>query len=200
MQQALIIFIRNPELGKVKTRIGQVAGDALALQVYKNLLAHTQAITMHLQADKYVYYADAIHNLDIWANDTYFKAKQEGPDLGARMHQAFSTLFKKGYEKVCIIGSDCYELTAPIIESAFKELDTADMVIGPAKDGGYYLLGMKKEVREVFYEIDWSTDKVLEQTLLKLKDRYTYALLPTLSDIDTIEDVPKDWIENNLLI
>ena len=194
MQQALIIFVRNPEPGKVKTRIGQAAGNVVALQVYKNLLAHTKAITLHLRADKYVYYADAINNADLWYNDTYFKALQEGHDLGARMYEAFSALFKKGYEKVCIIGSDCYELTAPLIKNAFKELDRADVVIGPAKDGGYYLLGMKREIRELFYDIDWSTNKVLYQTLLKLKDRYTYTMLPVLSDIDTVEDVPEGWL------
>lgn len=196
MKEALILFVRNPELGKVKTRISNVAGDAFALHVYKNLLAHTKTITLHLPVDKYVYYADEIQDEDLWNNDLYFKAKQEGLDLGTRMHHAFSSVFQKSYKKICVIGSDCLELTAQIIEDAFKKLDKTDVVIGPAADGGYYLLGMKNAIKDVFQGIDWSTNLVLSQTLKKLENRYSYELLPVLSDIDILEDLPKDWFLN----
>jgi len=193
---ALIIFVRNPEPGKVKTRIGAVAGNHVALAIYCKLLQHTRDITIDLAADKYVYYADKINAHDLWNQDHYYKAKQEGPDLGTRMHTAFSTLFQKGYEKACIIGSDCYELTGYLIHRAFEELNNADIVIGPALDGGYYLLGMNDGVKDIFSDIAWSTSKVLEQTLDKLQGRYTYTLLPALPDIDTLQDVPTSWLRH----
>ena len=194
MTDALILFVRNPEAGKVKTRIAAVAGDAMALHIYERLLQHTHAITSSVAADKFVYYADAINQKDRWSIGHYIKAIQEGPDLGARMYQAFNDIFKQGYEKVCIIGSDCYELTSSIIEQAFTKLNHTDIVIGPATDGGYYLLGMKNGVKNLFAGIEWSTSNVLQQTLQHIEQQHcTYSLIPELTDIDTVNDIPEAW-------
>src|SRR4051812_9764031 len=111
MKQALIIFIRNPVLGQVKTRLAKTLGDEQTLSIYKELLRHTHAITQKLPFDKYVFYADGITKGDIWENYIYNKLVQTGNDLGARMQAAFELLFSKGYQHICIIGSDCYELT-----------------------------------------------------------------------------------------
>lgn len=194
MKHALIIFVRHPEPGKVKTRIGAVAGHEVALAIYDKLLQHTQEITAALAADKFVYYADALADNDLWSKRQYKKARQEGTDLGERMRNAFTTVFSKGYEKVCIIGSDCYELTTALLERAYEELDAADIVIGPAKDGGYYLLGMKGGVKDVFKHIEWSTGKVLQQTIQLIAPKHQYTLLPCLRDVDTLEDVPTEWL------
>jgi rSAM/selenodomain-associated transferase 1 len=195
MTDALIIFVRHPELGKVKTRIGDIAGAAFALEVYQRLLQHTHAITMELDMDKYVYYAGDLCEHDIWSNRRYHKARQEGTNLGTRMRQAFEAVFGKGYQRVCIIGSDCYELTTSLIVQAFEGLSETDFVIGPAKDGGYYLLGMRNGVKNVFQHIEWSTDKVLQQTLAQISPPFQYTLLPQLADVDTLEDVPDSWKE-----
>ena len=193
MSDALILFVRKPEKGKVKTRIAATAGDDFALNIYNKLLQHTHHITNTLSCDKYVFYAGAIVETDMWRTG-YNKLAQADTDLGNRMKKAFAQLFKKGYQRVCIIGSDCYELTKEIIELAFEKLHTHDAVIGPAHDGGYYLLGMKDELKDVFQDIEWSTEKVLEQTMAQLAFlNHSFVLLPMLHDVDTIDDVPTHW-------
>jgi uncharacterized protein len=194
MKKGLIIFVRHPELGKVKTRLAASIGNEATLIIYKKLLQHTFDISHAVDADKHVFYSETIIENDLWSGERFFKHLQEKVDLGNRMKTAFEKVFKKGYERVCIIGSDCYELSAQIIEDAFQRLDETDLVIGPAKDGGYYLLAMKDDVKDVFQNIEWSTEKVLKQTIEVIQKKgYSYSLLPQLSDVDTIEDVPQQW-------
>ena len=192
LKQVLIIFVRNPVFGKVKTRLAKTIGDEQALSIYKELLRHTHDITQTLACDKYVFYADGITLDDIWENDIYKKQVQTGNDLGIRMHTAFDILFSKGYQHICIIGSDCYELTTAIIQQAFNSLPQYNTVIGPSADGGYYLLGLSRMQLSLFTNIAWSTDKVLAQTIdtCIVEDR-SHVLLPILHDIDNEED----WIQ-----
>jgi rSAM/selenodomain-associated transferase 1 len=197
MEKALIIFVRNPELGKVKTRLAADVGNENALLIYKKLLQHTFEITQQSQAHKFIFYADKIEPDDMWQQENYFKLLQDKKDLGNRMQSAFENIFKKGYNKVCIIGSDCFELSADMIDKSFAYLDTYDLIIGPANDGGYYLLAMKNEIKDVFKNIDWSTEKVLQQTIKKTREKkYTYLLLDKLNDVDTVTDVPQLWKED----
>ena len=192
-KEALILFVRKPELGKVKTRIAATEGEAVALAIYQRLLEHTYTITSGLPVDKYVFYAGEMVSHDIW-NQGYYKMLQEETDLGNRMKAAFSLLFQKGYEQICIIGSDCYELDASVIRQAFSSLAQTDMVIGPASDGGYYLLGMRQGLKDVFQHIEWSTESVLQQTIDQIRAlNSSYVLLPVLNDVDTIHDVPESW-------
>ncbi|WP_340077406.1 TIGR04282 family arsenosugar biosynthesis glycosyltransferase [Leptobacterium sp. I13] len=188
MKKALIIFVRNPKLGNVKTRLAKTIGDAYALQVYKILITHTVAVTSALDVAKFVYYADHVQNDDLWSPHTYYKKEQQGNDLGERMKNAFQELFDSGFDRVVIIGSDSYDITHQHIESAFDALNESDAVIGPAKDGGYYLLGLKKMVPEIFENKEWSSSSVLEKTLLDLKN-HAVVLLEPLNDIDTYEDL-----------
>ena len=114
---------------------------------------------------------------------------QASGGLGERMEQAFRQAFEAGAKKVVIIGSDCPELTGEMLQRAFDQLDEADYVLGPAPDGGYYLLGMKELESSVFHDIEWSTETVRAQTLEKIQAAgKSYALLPVLSDVDTEED------------
>ncbi len=192
MKTALILFVRNPVLGKVKTRLAKTAGDTAALAIYKALLRHTNVVAKSMQCDKYVFYADNIAEYDIWENTIYQKKLQAGNDLGARMHAAFEALFSKGYQHICIIGSDCYELTTATIQQAFNALLQNDVVIGPSADGGYYLLGLSCMQPSLFKDIAWSTSKVLEQTIAAcIAAGCSHRLLATLHDIDTEED----WIQ-----
>jgi uncharacterized protein len=191
----LMLFVRKPELGKVKTRLAQDVGDAKALEIYIKLLHHTHTITQALPADKQVYYAGEIEQHDFWQKPVYQKRKQPEGDLGFKMEQAFATAFKDGYNAVIIIGSDCHELTQHIIEQAYDALQNHDVVIGPAKDGGYYLLGMKVLHSELFRNKQWSTSSVLTDTLSDLKySELTYTLLPVLSDVDHVTDVDAAWL------
>jgi len=187
-KNALIIFTRNPELGKCKTRLAKVIGDEAALEIYKYLLNHTAEISKNIKADKFVFYSDDIKKEDLWNKDIFRKKLQYGTDLGARMENAFTELFQLNYEKVIIIGSDLLDLNTKHVDDAFQLLETNELVIGPAKDGGYYLLGMKNLHLDVFKNKDWGTSTVFKETIKDIQKR-NYALMEELNDIDTFEDI-----------
>lgn len=188
----LIIFTRNPELGKVKSRLAKSIGNEKALQIYKELLAHTRKISENLDADKHLYYTNEISNSDAWDASIYEKKIQVTGDLGIKMGNAFESAFLLGYEKVIIIGSDIYDLTQSHIEYAFSCLDKTDTVIGPALDGGYYLLGLKMYIPSVFKNKNWGSDSVLKDTVEDLDTKFSISFLETLNDIDVISDIKHD--------
>jgi rSAM/selenodomain-associated transferase 1 len=190
MKEALLIFTKNPERGKVKTRLAATIGNEAALTIYMQLLSHTSAITSYLPVDKFVFYSNHILKKDIWDNTYFFKQVQIGDDLGERMKNAFAATFQKGYDKIIIIGTDCADLNADIILTAFAHLNLYDVLIGPAEDGGYYLLGMKQLHAALFEEINWSTHTVLSETTKKCNAmQLSYHLLPVLHDIDEEKDL-----------
>jgi len=190
MKDALIIFTKNHEAGKVKTRLAATLGNEAALSIYVQLLSHTVSITNYLPVDKFVFYSGHILQEDIWSNKHFFKQVQAGSDLGERMKNAFAATFQKGYDKIVIIGTDCPDLNAGIIMNAFAYLNSHDVVIGPAEDGGYYLLGMKQLYSELFENIIWSTNTVLNETQMKCTAlQLNYCLLPVLKDIDEEKDL-----------
>ena len=184
----LLVFTRNPELGKVKTRLAKTVGDQIALTIYTFLLERTRDIAIKVAADKAVYYSVKIRENDIWDPSIFKKHQQNGEDLGIRMLHAFKNGFDEGYEKIIIIGSDLYDLTAKTIEKAFTLLDKNDVVIGPAKDGGYYLLGINSLEEKVFKNKNWGTETVRKDTLEDLKDKKVF-LLEELNDVDVFEDI-----------
>ncbi len=184
---AIITFVRKPELGKVKTRLAATIGNEKALKVYELLLQHTHKVVDQIAADKFIFYTDIVED-DIW--NGYFKLKQANGDLGIKMMHAFETVFKLGYGNVAIIGSDCLELAAEHIQNAFTVLETNDAVIGPCFDGGYYLLGLKTIIPLIFENKLWSTSLVYQQTIDDLVN-YNYQNLATLNDIDDEQDLKK---------
>lgn len=192
MKQVVLIFAKNLIHGEVKTRLAATAGKDVAFSVYKELLQHTKEITKDIAAGKIVFYSNDIEAQGIWSDETFNKQIQKGNDLGERMQNAFAYAFANGYKEVVIIGTDCFELTPAIIMGAFAYLKTHDIVIGPAEDGGYYLLGMKKLYSEMFQNILWSTDSVLQQTIAICKRKsLSCHLLQVLSDIDDEKDLLK---------
>ncbi|MBT4780342.1 TIGR04282 family arsenosugar biosynthesis glycosyltransferase [bacterium] len=184
----LLIFTRNPELGKVKTRLAKTIGAEKALAIYKFLLAHTKKVTEKIACDKAVYYSVKVREDDLWNGEIYQKKQQLGEDLGIRMQNAFQDAFANGYEKVLIVGSDLIDLSEEIIEKGFLQLASNDVVIGPAEDGGYYLLGMKSVHPNVFKNKNWGTSSVREETLNDLKDKKVH-LLNELNDADVLDDI-----------
>ena len=184
----LLIFTKNPVAGKVKTRLAKDLGDKKALKIYKFLLDHSVAFTTPVKAEKQVYYSDSVNPDDIWDNDVFLKNRQSGNDLGERMYNAFNDGFEKDYKQIIIIGSDMYDIDSEVIESAFRELKSHDYVIGPAADGGYYLLGMKNLNSELFKNKNWGTSSVLEDTLKDLEDK-NVKLLETRNDVDVLDDI-----------
>ncbi len=200
MKNALIIFLKYPELGRAKTRLAKSIGDEKTLQIYIALLNHTKSITQSLACDVFLYYDKPSPQYLDWERENAHNTIQFDGDLGERMKYAFEDVFDKQYTKVAIIGSDCYELTREIIEDAFLNLDSYDVVFGPAKDGGYYLLGLKENQPVLFDNINWSTATVLEESIKKAKKEHLKAsFLTPLSDVDTFDDLPlelKKLIDN----
>lgn len=189
MANTLIIFIRLPELGKVKTRLARTVGDEKALEIYRFLLEKTRKAALEADVKRLLFYVDNIGQNDEWPDDFFEKNVQCSGDLGERMRQAFDIAFEKGAEKAIIIGSDCPEIAEASISRALAMLDTVDCVLGPTYDGGYYLLGVKKPAPFLFKDISWSTEVVLEQTLAAVQQAgLTAALLQPLRDIDTEAD------------
>jgi rSAM/selenodomain-associated transferase 1 len=184
----LLIFTRNPKLGKCKTRLAATIGDQAALDIYMILLRHTAEITNGLNCSKEVYYSEEVSENDLWDNGNYAKQLQKGTDLGERMYNAFKSGFQKGYKKIIIIGSDIYDLNSETIDEAFAEMENVDFVIGPAADGGYYLLGMKSLNIDIFLNKNWGTETVLEDTLNNLNNK-KIKLLQIKNDIDVYEDL-----------
>jgi len=184
----ILIFTRNPKIGQCKRRLAEKVGDVNALSVYKILLGYTVKVTDDLNCDKAVYYTPKITKNDIWGDDNYQKFRQKGADLGLRMMHAFENSFQAGYEKVIIIGSDIIDLKPQHINQAFNALDNNDVVIGPAEDGGYYLLGMKKMRTSIFLNKDWGTSSVRKDTLSDLLSLQV-VLLEMLNDIDVYDDL-----------
>ncbi|HZB11494.1 MAG TPA: TIGR04282 family arsenosugar biosynthesis glycosyltransferase [Chryseolinea sp.] len=196
MKQLLIVFIKNPILGKVKTRLAASLGDQKALRVYKKLLDHTLRITGNLEYDKIVYYSDFVPEQDEWLSAGFKQGLQIGQDLGQKMENAFEEGFRTGYSRILIIGSDCFELTSYHISKAFDNLENSNVVLGPATDGGYYLLGMTELFENVFENKKWSTDSVLRDTIKNLTDsNIKFNLLEQLNDIDTESDLQSSKID-----
>jgi len=191
----IIVFVKNAVLGKVKTRLAKTIGNKKALAVYEQLLGVTEKAVNQVGVYKYIYFSEEIEQENWRGTDKFV---QKGGDLGEKMENAFNNGFENGFEKIILIGSDLPDLSADIIWQGFRELDSNEFVLGPAEDGGYYLIGMNKPKYCVFKNKNWSTESLLKQTLSELTDkRIKYSLLETLNDIDTFEDLKTSKIYND---
>ena len=186
----IIIFYRNPILGHVKTRLAAGIGSEKALEVHLKLGMRTMQVVSDVSCDKVVFYDREAVAGDYWDDRVFMKEIQKGADLGERMTDAFDRMFHDGYRNILIIGTDCPEITSELIESAFENLGNHDVVIGPAVDGGYYLLGLKAPVHELFTGVDWGSAAVFDQTIQKLSlSGQSFFCLRKLHDIDRPEDL-----------
>lgn len=191
-RKLIIVFVKNTERGSVKTRLAKVIGHARAREVYNELVDITREAVNSLPFDKWVYFSEA-ENRTQWASD--HTAVQHGNDLGEKMCNAFKDAFRAGYEEVILIGSDLPDISGTIIESAFDSLGNAEMVLGPADDGGYYLVGMTRLIDGVFRDKPWSQPQLLQSTLDELKaNKMSVSLLQSLNDVDTYEDYVRSSI------
>ncbi|MEP0711627.1 MAG: TIGR04282 family arsenosugar biosynthesis glycosyltransferase [Algoriphagus sp.] len=189
MKDGIIIFQKNAELGKVKTRLAATIGDQGAFDAYRRLVAYTHKVASKCAAEKVVFYTNFLENDRSAYPSGYRFELQSGEDLGDRMKNAFGQLFAEKYDRLVIIGTDCAEITPEHISEAFEVLEKQEVVIGPAHDGGYYLLGMRAFFPSVFDGIPWSTDQVAELTINYLEtNSISYGRMATLSDVDIEED------------
>ena len=195
----LLIFAREPVLGRVKTRLAAGIGAAAALAVYRELLALTAAAAAAAQVPATVWLAEAPADEATAVSAALprpewpglpWRVQPPAESLGARMAHAFEKAFEEGAGRVVVIGTDCPGLSAALLTQAFNQLLTHDVVLGPADDGGYYLLGMNKLEAEFFENKSWSTAAVLPDTLADAaRLGLRVALLPQLHDVDSAADL-----------
>ncbi len=191
-KELLIVFVKNPRIGRVKTRLAETLGDHAALSIYRKLVTHTHTITRSLPQEKVVFFSDFIE--PGLFDQNFLMEVQRGSDLGERMEKAFNWGFEQGYARICIIGSDCLELDSATILQGFESLKRNQVVIGPSEDGGYYLLGMRELHQDLFRDKSWSTEKVYSQTVDTINSlQLTHENLPVLKDIDHEGDLPEAW-------
>lgn len=193
---AQAIFLKLPVAGNVKTRLGVTIGMEKAAEIYKSLAETTIKACKSDDFDTIfcIEPYSELENFKKWLGQDGRFISQRGNDLGERMFNCFSDVFAMGYDKCALIGSDIVGLNKEILSHAFAELDKNDCVIGPATDGGYYMIAFNKGKCEksLFKNMEWSTDKVYNTTISRLTDCGTaYASTMILPDIDTEEDLKK---------
>jgi len=190
MQNALLLFIKNPIPGQTKTRLASDVGNEMALKMYHVLCDWTREQAQALTStDRYLYYSNEVTPDDAWPESDFHKRLQHPGGLGERMLAGFEAAFAAGHERVVIIGSDCPGIDTAYLERAFAALEDHDVVVGPALDGGYTLLGMRKLTPELFHDVAWSTAEVLPTTLARAAAAgRTVRQLEPLSDVDYLAD------------
>lgn len=193
-KQQLIIFTRYPEIGKVKTRMIPALAAKGSQELHRKLAEYTlrklEGLTNFLCVI-ICYHGGNEEKMRLWLGEHRCYRCQRGKDLGEKMQNAFSDGFAEGMTAIAIIGTDCPEIGEKLILEAFESLKTHDLVLGPAVDGGYYLIGLKQVFPELFRDIPWGTGQVLAATQkiaarLALKTAYLHEL----ADIDRPEDLP----------
>ncbi len=204
----LILFLKTPEQGKVKTRLAATLGEERALEIYLDLLRHTLQVSLQLPLRRLIFFEGERPSPDsTWLpSGEFFFFEQEGKDLGERMKTAFrQTAARYPGEAALLIGSDIPDLTEAVLSAAFRQISPPaeeipppnDLVIGPAEDGGYYLVGLSPACLQseiclsaLFDDMQWSHEKVFWQTLRRLSPlSFRIALAPMLRDIDRPEDL-----------
>lgn len=196
MKKSLIILAKKPELGKCKTRLAQGIGEALAHVVYQKLLSNTLSIAQNPAWETHVFWKGE----GAYPLSAEFKVKEQVTgDLGLKMCRAFETTLSEN-DAAVMIGTDCPDLTSDLLHQAFKALENKDLVLGPSEDGGYYLIGMKRNMPFLFDNMEWSTPEVLENTVQRAnKNTLNVVQLRSLNDIDTESDLCQstwaNWFE-----
>lgn len=187
---AVLLFAKAPRAGQVKTRLAAAIGDARALTIYRGVGTRVAA-TIGGAYPLTVWYepVDALEEMRAWLGEWEFQGQVDG-DLGERMRHALALHLSRGDRPVIAIGADAPHVDAAVIARAVEFLHTTDVVLGPAVDGGYYLIGLNRLIPDVFRGIAWSTGSVLEQTIARCQRvGVRVGLLDELRDIDTVQDV-----------
>lgn len=199
MKQHLIICSRYPQAGRSKTRlipyIGAQQAALLQKRMTEKLLVEADTLYHRTQIPSSLFYSDGSPFLmQEWLGKRHFVEQHDG-DLGQRMEHAFRYMFSLGYSRIILVGSDIPALNTHLLESAFNTLENHDTVLGPTEDGGYYLIGIKKDAfphlsKALFHNIPWSTKTVFSLSSMQIREAgYSLTCLPTLRDIDHYSDL-----------
>jgi len=192
--RCLLFFVKYPEKGKVKSRLASVIGDEPAAKLYRDFIIQMLSTLKTGDFPLYIclYPKNALKGLKEWLGNKHHYIPQKGKELGERMRNGFMEAFSMGHKRVVLIGSDIPDLPLEFVEEAFTSLKKKDAVIGPALDGGYYLIGFKDKTfsPQVFERMAWGTETVFDETMKALKKlRRKVHTLPYQRDIDTVEDL-----------
>lgn len=195
-KSALAVFFRIPEYGRVKKRLASQIGDDMALMAYQAMLYETLRNVQKLKGtDIYGFYEGSLESARDFPKAVCY-IPQKGKNLGHRMSNAVNYLLEARYKRIVMIGSDSPDLPLDFIQKAFDMLNLFELVIGPAKDGGYYLIGMSKPINQIFKGITWGRNDVLKKTLSKANQYgIYYYLLPEWYDIDDLANLTI-WLKN----
>lgn len=191
----IILFTRLPKPGCTKTRLIPALGAEGAADLQRQMTVHTlnraqQAARGHEFTLEVHYTGGQRADFQRWLGDDLEYWPQASGNLGARMSKAFTSAFERKFRPIVLMGSDCPQIDESILCDAFTALETKDLVLGPAYDGGYYLIGLRHPTPELFDGVAWGTETVFEQTLRKAKESMLSChLLKMLSDVDRPEDV-----------
>lgn len=201
MLSVLQIFVKNPVPGQTKTRLAAGIGHERALEAYRRLLFRIRSLAQELAEEHQieVWYGNDLPETDLWTETGWPRLAQSGQDIGARMQNAMETALQRGADKVVLVGSDLPHLELRHLTEAFAALDSAPAVVGPAIDGGYYLIGLRQMVPGLFDDIAWSTGEVIGTTRARLRAAgVSWHELQALHDLDTIDDLPGTFLEDLL--
>ncbi len=197
MDSKIIIFTRYPEPGKTKTRLIPALGADGAARLYRQMAEHTVRVARKLIETRGVslevrYNGAAKDTMSSWLGDDLTYREQTGNDLGDRMWLAFRDAFDDGFTRVVIVGCDCPGISTDILDAAVERLTNWDLVLGPANDGGYYLMGLQKPHQELFRNVAWGTDRVLGETVgIARYLQLSVIFVSALDDVDRPEDLLK---------
>jgi len=199
LHPGIFIMMKYPEAGKVKVRLAQSIGEEAATRLYEAFIQDTLATVQTLDIPFHiaVHPPESQEKLARWLGPSHRYFHQEGANLGERLQNGFATMFDKGYQQVVALASDCPDLPFEILQEAVASLQTRKVVIGPAPDGGYYLIGFSRDlfIPSAFRNISWSTDTVLQETLSRIESETKLVhMLPEWQDIDTKSDL-QDFYE-----
>lgn len=201
---ALILFFKYPERGKVKTRLAAALGDDITYNLYICFLTDILKIVGNVDAEIILSSSTQFNSeSELFQNTNFLSIPQNGVDLGRKMYNAFDETFRMGIEKCLLIGSDIPEITEYIISEAFLKLEEYPLTLGPSSDGGYYLIGLKPDslYESIFEDVPWSTPGVLGTTIDKANlNNLPVHLLPELNDIDEIDDLAVYYNNNKSMI
>jgi len=200
-ESCVIVFVKYPDPGEVKQRLARQIGSTAAAQLYQSMVKDQLHTLQQTQLPLYLLFTPSHEeeNVSQWLGSQYSYIPQQGENLGQRMHHAFTSLFQHGYARVILLGSDIPDVPFEYLTQADHSLALHDVVIGPAVDGGYYLIGFNKHSyhSSVFDDISWGLDTVLSQTRDRIdKLHLSSHQVPVWYDIDTIEDV-YEYIKRN---